>query len=68
MTSNSPPIDILVRTSGVNRLSDFLMYQVTNQNTLIEIVDTFWPEIGIKDLVPIILNWQRYKLSQTLLS
>jgi len=26
--AGSPPLDILVRTSGVKRLSDFLMWQV----------------------------------------
>lgn len=25
---NSPPLDILIRTSGVKRLSDFLLWQV----------------------------------------
>jgi len=28
MTSSCPPLDILVRTSGVKRLSDFLLWQV----------------------------------------
>lgn len=27
-TSASPPVDILIRTSGVSRLSDFLLWQV----------------------------------------
>ncbi len=26
---NSPPLDILIRTSGVRRLSDFLLWQVS---------------------------------------
>ena len=26
---NSPPLDILIRTSGVKRLSDFLLWQVS---------------------------------------
>ncbi|KAA1110514.1 cis-prenyltransferase [Puccinia graminis f. sp. tritici] len=28
-TSHSPPLDILIRTSGVSRLSDFLLWQTT---------------------------------------
>lgn len=27
-TADSPPLDILIRTSGVSRLSDFLLWQV----------------------------------------
>lgn len=28
MMAHSPPVDILIRTSGVHRLSDFLLWQV----------------------------------------
>lgn len=28
MLTNTPPVDIMVRTSGVRRLSDFLLWQV----------------------------------------
>ncbi|PLW34933.1 hypothetical protein PCANC_19084 [Puccinia coronata f. sp. avenae] len=31
-TSHSPPLDILIRTSGVTRLSDFLLWQTTFLN------------------------------------
>ncbi|TIC07512.1 Thioesterase/thiol ester dehydrase-isomerase [Wallemia mellicola] len=50
MTANSPPLDILIRTSGVNRFSDYLMWQASHQNTFIQVVDAFWPDIGISEL------------------
>jgi len=60
---NSPPLDILIRTSGVRRLSDFLLWQCT-ENTQIHFIDTFWPDIGLLDLLPIILDYQRRVWSQ----
>lgn len=60
MTSlgNSPPLDILVRTSGVKRLSDFLLWQCC-ENTQIQFSSTYWPEFGILDFLPILLDYQR---------
>jgi len=60
MTSQvgSPPLDILVRTSGVNRLSDFLLWQCC-EDTQLQFVPTFWPEFGLFDFIPIILDYQR---------
>ncbi|KAI0701314.1 Decaprenyl diphosphate synthase-like protein [Cytidiella melzeri] len=60
MTSvvDSPPIDILIRTSGVKRLSDFLTWQVC-ENTQIQFSDTYWPDFGFWDFVPILLDYQR---------
>ncbi|KAI9512843.1 dehydrodolichyl diphosphate synthetase [Russula earlei] len=55
---NTPPLDILIRTSGVKRLSDYLLWQCT-ENTQIHFVDTFWPDMGLVDLLPIILDYQR---------
>ncbi|TFY79330.1 hypothetical protein EWM64_g4680 [Hericium alpestre] len=54
----SPPLDILIRTSGVKRLSDFLLWQCA-EDTQIQIVDTYWPDFGLFDLLPIILDYQR---------
>ena len=31
---NSPPLDILIRTSGVKRLSDFLLWQVSPRSSM----------------------------------
>ncbi|KAG7562893.1 hypothetical protein FFLO_01722 [Filobasidium floriforme] len=56
--SGSPPLDILIRTSDVKRLSDFMMWQCSS-NTSLEFVKTFWPEFGIRDMVPILLAYQR---------
>lgn len=56
--SHSPPLDIMVRTSGVTRLSDFMLWQCT-KDTRFHFVDKFWPQFGLFDLVPIILDWQR---------
>ncbi|KAI0067799.1 Di-trans-poly-cis-decaprenylcistransferase [Artomyces pyxidatus] len=60
MTSkcHSPPLDILVRTSGVKRLSDFLLWQCVD-DTQIQFIDTYWPDISLLDLVPVILDYQR---------
>jgi hypothetical protein len=52
-----PPVDILVRTSGVERLSDFLLWQI-HENTDIKFVKCMWPEFGLKQFLPILLEWQ----------
>jgi len=59
MTSKggSPPLDILVRTSGVKRLSDFFLWQCC-ENTQIQFSNTFWPDFGLFDLIPILLDFQ----------
>ncbi|KAJ3819669.1 putative undecaprenyl diphosphate synthase-domain-containing protein [Lentinula raphanica] len=54
----SPPLDILVRTSGVKRLSDFMLWQCC-ENTQLHFSKTYWPDFGLFDFVPIILEWQR---------
>lgn len=63
--AHSPPLDILVRTSGVSRLSDFMLWQCT-EHTHMHFVDKFWPQFGLMDMVPIILDWQRYQWSVAL--
>ncbi|KAH9996525.1 Decaprenyl diphosphate synthase-like protein [Russula vinacea] len=59
----SPPLDILIRTSGATRLSDYLLWQCT-ENTQIHFIDTYWPDIGLLDIFPIILDYQRKVWSQ----
>ncbi|KAI0784353.1 dehydrodolichyl diphosphate synthetase [Abortiporus biennis] len=55
---NSPPLDILIRTSGVKRLSDYLLWECS-ENTQIQFLSCYWPDIGLWDLIPIILEYQR---------
>lgn len=61
-TADSPPLDILIRTSAVWRLSDFLLWQC-HQDTYIEVVDTLWPAFGMWDLFWILLKWQGIRAS-----
>jgi Putative undecaprenyl diphosphate synthase len=52
-----PPLELLVRTSGVERLSDFMLWQC-HQTTEIAFVKCFWPDFGLVHLIPIILEYQ----------
>lgn len=52
------PLDILIRTSDVKRLSDFMMMQC-NDDTQLHFVKTYWPDFGLSDLLPILLGWQQ---------
>ncbi|KIM54456.1 hypothetical protein SCLCIDRAFT_136727 [Scleroderma citrinum Foug A] len=56
--AGSPPLDVFVRTSGVKRLSGFLTWQC-NENTQIHMINTFWPSFGLRDFIPILLQYQR---------
>ncbi|XP_020536021.1 dehydrodolichyl diphosphate synthase 6 isoform X2 [Jatropha curcas] len=52
-----PEPDVLIRTSGESRLSNFLLWQ-TSHCTLYS-PDALWPEIGLWNLVWAVLNFQR---------
>ncbi|XP_051117498.1 dehydrodolichyl diphosphate synthase CPT3-like [Andrographis paniculata] len=55
--SVAPDPDILVRSSGETRLSNFLLWQTTN--CLLYSPKALWPEIGLRHLVWAVLNFQR---------
>ncbi|KAK9448062.1 putative undecaprenyl diphosphate synthase-domain-containing protein [Limtongia smithiae] len=59
-TKDCPPLDILVRTSGVERLSDFMLWQC-HQDCTIEFVDCLWPEFEAWRFGAILLKWSRSK-------
>ncbi|KAG5418317.1 SRT1 [Candida metapsilosis] len=58
-----PPLDILIRTSGHTRLSDFLLWQC-NTNCTIEFPDVLWPDFGFISIMSILLKWSYYKTLQ----
>jgi undecaprenyl diphosphate synthase len=47
-TAGLPPVDLLIRTSGEHRLSNFMLWQAAYAELLF--VDTLWPDFGAKDL------------------
>lgn len=56
---DSPPIDILVRTSGEKRLSEFQTYQLaTSPNCQYEFLNVMWPDLNFWHLLKILLRFQ----------
>ncbi len=47
-TAELPPLDLLIRTSGEHRLSNFLLWQAAYAEMLF--VDTLWPDFGAEAL------------------
>jgi len=56
-TGGLPPLDLLVRTSGVERLSDFMLWQC-HQDTEIVFLETLWPEFDLWTFLPVLVEWQ----------
>jgi undecaprenyl diphosphate synthase len=46
------PVDLLIRTGGERRLSDFLLWESAYAELVF--VDTFWPDFGRKDLLAVL--------------
>ncbi|KAI1317848.1 cis-prenyltransferase [Mortierella claussenii] len=61
-TRSCPPMDVLIRTSGEIRLSDFMLWQ-SSRACHIEFVDCYWPEFTFWKLLPILLRYQLRALS-----
>lgn len=55
-TAGCPPLDLLIRTSGVRRLSDFMMWQCDKDTELV-FVDCLWPQFDIWKFLPILIDW-----------
>jgi undecaprenyl diphosphate synthase len=55
-TAGQPDPDLLIRTSGEFRISNFLLWQIAYSE--IYIVDKLWPDFSEKDLERAIINFQ----------
>ena len=58
-TGNSPMPDLLVRTSGEVRLSDFLLWQSSYSITYFS--EVLWPDFTLNNLLIAIFYYQRHK-------
>ncbi|MDJ0536943.1 MAG: isoprenyl transferase [Xenococcaceae cyanobacterium MO_207.B15] len=56
-TASSPDPDLLIRTSGEMRLSNFLLWQMAY--TEIYVTDTFWPDFDAQQLEKAIIDYQK---------
>ena len=56
-TAGDPPLDLLVRTSGVKRLSDFMLWQC-HEDTELVFLDVLWPEFDLWQFLPVLVEWQ----------
>ncbi len=52
-----PDPDLLIRTSGEMRISNFLLWQLAY--TEIYVTSTYWPDFGLRDLLEAILDFQK---------
>jgi undecaprenyl diphosphate synthase len=56
-TSHTPDPDLLIRTSGEMRISNFLLWQIAYAE--LYITETLWPDFGRTDLLKAVLDFQR---------
>jgi len=56
-TSSLPQLDLLIRTSGEERLSNFLLWE--SAYTELYFTDTFWPEFGRAELIRALESFDR---------
>jgi undecaprenyl diphosphate synthase len=56
-TGGQPDPDLLIRTSGEMRVSNFLLWQIAYAE--IWVTDTFWPDFRCRHLLEAILAYQK---------
>ena len=55
-TQNLPDVDLLIRTSGEQRISNFLLWQIAYAE--LYFTETLWPDYTKNHLFEAILNYQ----------
>lgn len=58
-TNNLKDPDILIRTSGEKRLSNFMLYQIAY--TELFFLDKYWPELNKNDIINVLNNFYKRK-------
>lgn len=56
-TQNLPEVDLLIRTSGEHRISNFLLWQIAYAE--LYFTDILWPDFKEEDLYEAILSYQK---------
>ena len=56
-TNGLPPLDLVIRTSGEMRISNFLLWQVAYSE--IYVTETLWPDFRRAHLIEAVLDYQR---------
>ncbi|MGL4952075.1 MAG: polyprenyl diphosphate synthase [Mycoplasma sp.] len=57
LTRDQPSVDLLIRTSGENRISNFLLWQIAYAEIIFE--DSYWPDYGEEQLDKNILEYNK---------
>lgn len=61
-TGNCSPLDLLIRTSGTHRLSDFLLWEIDEgTRTRIEFVPQLWPEYSPRHYFMSLMRWALWR-------
>ena len=61
---NARPVDLVVRTSGETRLSDFLIWQLDSAKSVVVFVKHLWPDYSLADLTVSLLKYH-YRLCKS---
>lgn len=56
-THDLPDVDLLIRTSGEHRISNFLLWQIAYAELVF--IDVFWPDFSEEHLVNAIISYQK---------